>query len=105
MKLKEKASLFSESYLSARKGIPDLRDKIIEGCHAIIIHPKVYKEMQRYIPGFLESRCRTYKFTPHIRNDHQNDTIFVLYIHRDNVDEHYLELQNWFKGPSSRMQA
>ena len=97
------AITFSESYLSARKGIPDLQEKISEGYHAIIIHPKVYREMQRYVPGFLESRVKSYKFTPHIRNDQQNDTLFVLYVHRDGGNELYLEVQNWFKVPQKQL--
>ena len=96
---------FSEAYLAARKGIPDLNEKIAEGNHAILIHPKVYREMQRYVPGFLESRVTSYKFTPHIRNDKQNDTIYVLYVHKDRGNDYYMEIQNWFRNTKQRTHA
>ena len=96
---------FSENYLDARRGIPDLSEMISEGNHAILIHPKVYRELQRYVPGFLESRVKPYKFTPHIRNDSQNDTIYVLYVHKNDSHDYYLEIQNWFRANKYNRQA
>ena len=88
---------FAETYLEARKGIKDLDEKIAEGYHAILIHPRVYRELQRYIPGYLESRVQSYKFHPFIRNDSGNDTIYVLYAHKDDCGDRYLEVLDWFR--------
>ncbi|SMF59793.1 hypothetical protein [Pseudobacteriovorax antillogorgiicola] len=96
---------FSETYLDARRGIPDLNEMIAEGHHAILIHPRVYRELQRYVPGFLESRVKPYKFTPHIRNDNLNDTIYVLYVHKNDSSDYYLEVQNWFRSNKYSHQA
>ncbi len=89
---------FAETYLEARKGISDLKAKVKGGYHAILIHPKVYKELQRYIPGYLDGRVKQYKFSPHIRNDRSNDTIYVLYVHRDDCGDYYLEVADWFRS-------
>ncbi|NRA66512.1 MAG: hypothetical protein HRU19_18635 [Pseudobacteriovorax sp.] len=88
---------FADIYLEARKGIKDLDVKSREGFHAILIHPKVYRELQRYIPGYLESRVKQYKFKPFIRNDTNNDTIYVLYVHKDDCGDSYLEVMDWFR--------
>lgn len=91
---------FSDIYLQARKGIKDLKEQILGGNHALLIHPKVYKELHRFVPGFLEGRVKAYQFKPHIRNDIHNDTIYVLYIHRDDSEKIYDEISNWFRGVS-----
>lgn len=88
---------FAESYLDARKGIRDLDDKMRNGNHAILIHPRVYRELQRYIPGYLESRVQSYKFEPFVRGDSNNDTIYVMYVDKNECGDRYLEVIDWFR--------
>lgn len=92
----------SEIYLNARHGIKDLNDMIASGHHAILIHSRVYQDLQRYIPGYLDKRVKTYKFTPHIRNDPKYDKIHVLYVHKDEAPSYYGELEDWFRQSQVR---